>query len=462
MKKKILFIITSDLFVRNYVTSGVLRELSRNYDVQLLFRSDVTQREKIPGDLGNLHVYEPAPEREKAARLCYDVLMVKYSSKSTSFRFRVRRFFLPLKSFTRGARNPVRFLWRMRPYLVSRVKKFKLFFLASPLAFPFYKYFVIDRAGVNASLKKSVLAVEPDLVLLPSAAYESDAIDLIRICRKHGIKTLFLIDNWDNLSSKSILWERPDHLGVWGEQSLSHAVEIQNFRTENLTTIGTPRFDHYFRVRDSKPASHFSFEYVLFVGCALQFDEIGALAAMDRELEKAPNRFGDLKIVYRPHPWGFAKNRLAEMGFKRVVVDPQISEAYSAGLAGSTDLQPSLDYYPGLLANARLVVGGISSMLIESMIFRKPYLVLAYDEQDNLTSPKNILDNYVHFRGLEGVESVYFCRQQTDLPAKLVNLLETPPLFKNEKLDEQRQFFLYSDARPYGKRLHDLVSGILA
>ena len=82
-----------------------------------------------------------------------------------------------------------------------------------------------------------VLALDPKIILFPSSAYDPVAIDLTLIGKSHKITTFNLIDNWDNLSSKSILWVLSDFVGVWGQQSKEHAIDIQCYNPESVKIL---------------------------------------------------------------------------------------------------------------------------------------------------------------------------------------------------------------------------------
>ena len=71
----------------------------------------------------------------------------------------------------------------------------------------------------NSELNAYIDKGDYDLVIFPSSAYDVDGIDVAWIAELKQISSLFLIDNWDNISSKSILWKKPKYLAVWGEQS---------------------------------------------------------------------------------------------------------------------------------------------------------------------------------------------------------------------------------------------------
>ena len=162
---------------------------------------------------------------------------------------------------------------------------------------------MIRRLGVNADLERVLREVRPDLVLLPCSAYDPIGNDLARLAPSLGFKTLFLVDNWDNLSSKSIFWAKPDFLGVWGEQSRDHAERIHDIGRERVFLLGTPRFESYYAVDKTSPGTKaYPFPYILFCGSALAFDELSALRLLDDELSRRPDLYGGTKVVYRPHP----------------------------------------------------------------------------------------------------------------------------------------------------------------
>ena len=46
-KKKILFIISDDLFVRNYIDTGVYRFLEKKFNVCLIANKEINSKEKI-------------------------------------------------------------------------------------------------------------------------------------------------------------------------------------------------------------------------------------------------------------------------------------------------------------------------------------------------------------------------------------------------------------------------------
>jgi hypothetical protein len=285
-------------------------------------------------------------------------------------------------------------------------------------------------------------------------------IDLALICKTRGIKTLYLIDNWDNLSSKSIMWERPDYVATWGEQSCNHAVEIQGFDRSKVFSIGTPRYENYFKVRHSEIKSPFNFPYILFLGTALPFDEVSVVNYIDKILIKLSEKCQGVKLIYRPHPWRQGRD-VVDLGMLRnTVIDPQVATQYLKGNF-SSDFQPPLNYYPGLIKNSLVIIGGLTSMLIESAIFYKKYIALVHDDNLNFTNQKNAFLHYEHFRGIEALNNLYLCDDIQTLSTLLPNLIEQPTVEHKSNLDMRRSFFLYSNEESYQVRISKLCNSIM-
>jgi hypothetical protein len=222
-------------------------------------------------------------------------------------------------------------------------------------------------------------------------------------------------------------------------------MRIHGFPPDRVTLLGTPRLDSYFILRDQALTRHFDFEYVLFAGLAIALDEITPLRIIEDEIVGNPDVYGGLKVVYSPHSWRqprVSRDHFDEKEYSHVVMDPQLRDAY---YGKDRRFQPDLGYYPALLKHSRFVVASPTTMMIESLIFRKRVLVLAYDDGVHLTSPHNALANYEHFREIERVEGIYLCLEKSSLAEDFGRLR-----LHQEEVDTERQardldYFLFDD-----------------
>ena len=322
---------------------------------------------------------------------------------------------------------------------------------------------LLRRTGLNPDLHPLMEELKPDLVIAPSGGTDNLVIDAIRSAKALGITSLVLVYNWDNLSSKGTFAVEPDYLGVVGPQSVQHAESIHRIPPERVRVLGGPYIDHYFHRDESPTPSPFPFRYVLFAGCYMPFDELTSLERLEQTVEEHEL---DLKVVYRPHPQRRRRKRpdfFDEGRFRHIVLDPQVRELYlrsfeQEGTDGRSAPLPALDYYPALLQNVEFVICPLSTMVLESAIFERRVIVIAYHDGIHKDSPGVIVD-YDHFRGMDRIVGFDMCTREEDLvPLFLRAARDSRP--PGPSMRAQIGQWVYHDERPYRERLDEFVRDI--
>ena len=51
-------------------------------------------------------------------------------------------------------------------------------------------------------------------------------------------KTFYIVDNWDNLTTKAAMLKKQITLGFWGEQSKKHAIKFHQYKSKNIFLLG--------------------------------------------------------------------------------------------------------------------------------------------------------------------------------------------------------------------------------
>jgi hypothetical protein len=440
---KKLIIISGDEFVRNYLESRAFAEID-DADTNFIAAETLTHRAEIESAANFLGYLDTPRHRLRAHENLLNVQMVRYSARCETFAFRLRRY---------------------RPRKQRRYRR-----MGWPLIAPLSGAYLRRKLGRNEQLERILKELRPDLVIAPSSATHLLDYDAALLGHELGVRTLFLIDGWDNLSSKTVFPVAPDYLAVWGEQSVEHAERIHRIPRERVFPIGTPRMDHYFHADRSALTSPYPFPYALFAGCANPVDEISALQILEQRIDKM--NLGDFKIVYRPHPWRQKRScfdRFEPERYRHVILDEPLREHYMRAErdgAASREAQrgfflPSLDYYPGLLHNAHFTICPLSTMMVESAIFDTPVLVLAYDDGHHWTSPHNAFRYYEHFRGVEHVEGFDLCFEKAALGERFEAMAAEAAAHpgKRELRDQIRPFLSFDD-RSYAARLCEVVDSI--
>jgi hypothetical protein len=456
----------NDEYVRNYLATNALRESSARFKVSIA-ASDSIERKESVANLPNFVGFIPTePRQAQTLRALFQIYAWRHRSKSKTFFYRWLRWTgWDNVSTDRGFLKFVEtfFLWSLAS--LRSANGFRVPILGSLVLFPISRYLLQSRLSQNRTLSRLLNEGGYSAVVFPSSAYEPLGVEIVLAARSQGIPSVCLIDNWDNLSSKTVFWEKPTKLGVWGEQAKSQAKQIHGFSEGSVSLIGSPRFEQYFDQETRKLRTRENREpYILFVGSAMPFDEISALRKLEDLLLKIDPE-EKLSVIYRPHPQQQKRKTPSSFraeDFKRVQLDNQFLEAARRGmnvpgvtvsrLAGNS-FQPSLDRYPELLSGAELVVGPLTTMLLEASLCLTPAIGLAYDDNSHFNTS---LKYFSHFDGMDRLPGFRFCFSESQFHENLTAALQSGPVDEIES-DKQSSYFVTNSSVPYSQRLANLI-----
>jgi hypothetical protein len=86
----------------------------------------------------------------------------------------------------------------------------------------------------------------PSLVVSGDPLRPGDA-NLIAAARQRGVPSLGSVRSWDNILKH--LRTRPDALTVWHARNAREAVEVDRYRPQQISQVGAPQLDVYFRAQ---------------------------------------------------------------------------------------------------------------------------------------------------------------------------------------------------------------------
>lgn len=456
MKRKILILVNSDVYIRNYIREKAFSKIENKYncyylasgnDVKLL--KDLKKKKNFIGSI--FYDRKNVKKFETFVRSTF----FKNKEESSSILIETKKRVLKPR-FVWENEGPFRVILMFPLRLASFMSRI-LFFLISK-----YLSFIISfnyKEDIHKDLVQKISEVDPDLLIIPMTEPCLEYYDAMRIC-KNKIPTLGLIDNWDNVSSRGSFGINTEYLGVWGKQTKEHAIKYQNFISKNIFPMGTSRFDNYFKVRNKKIKSNFKFKYILFLESFYNPDNNIELRKIDNLISKN-KKFKNFKIIYRPHPWQKRhRSILNEKNFQNLIIDPQIKKNYlRRNFAAS--FQPKLDYYPSLISNAEIIMGGPTTMMLECAIFRKKMVVLGYNNKKihQRYTYEDEVKYLVHNQGIEKMPVLKICRDIDDLE-KITLDFYTKKNISSKIIDKKRRYFLYDDKYRYKDRLKNIVDQI--
>lgn len=379
---RIVFIITDKVYVRSFIDTCIIKELSKKHEIFLLVKKGI--------DIKKSDLYFETYNVDNFSKLktkYFDILITNLKDKSKYFPFRLKRLY----------RHDLRYLNEIcikKKIKISSLNKLKHIYviilnflkfsyyslISSKLLFKILNNLNFFNYPINQDFKLKIDQLLPNIIIIPSSGYSPEIYDLNLMNLKENLRYQVIVDNWDNLSSKMIFQKPPDKVYVWGEQTVLHANNIHEIPKDNIVKIGCARYLNYFAQRNNNfLKNYFKYNYVLFLGSSWSWNEEDTLEQLDIIIEKNIKIFKNLKIIYRPHPFR-QRDTDFEKKYKNILYDPQILELSQ----NNKKSWPDLEYYPSLLKNCLFCVGGLTSMLIESTIFYKKYIAIGYDDNQSL------------------------------------------------------------------------------
>ncbi len=168
----------------------------------------------------------------------------------------------------------------------------------------------------------------PDLLLLsPIVGLGHTQADLVKSARRLGVPTGWLLFSWDNLSNKGALHVAPDHVLVWNELQRRELVELHQYPGDQVTVIGAPGFDPFFRLEPGTNRDQFcelvgldpARPLILYLASSklISEEEQGFVRRWIDEIRQSANPvLQRIQVVIRPHPgqkahWHETKGRIA-------------------------------------------------------------------------------------------------------------------------------------------------------
>lgn len=250
----------------------------------------------------------------------------------------------------------------------------------------------VDRSNVAAKLVMDILrnverALPPDptimtyirqldvdLVLLTGLVWpRSPQADYVKVCRRLGIKTGYIVNSWDNLTNKGDIKALPDRVFVWNDHQAKEAIQFHGMSPSNVVVTGAPLFDRWFRREPSMSREEFckhvgladTRPYLLYA-CSSptiapgQSERIFFQEWLTALRDSTHPLLTDIQVLVRPHPF----NPTAWEDFHSD--DPGVTVFPRGG--GWVVKEEDRDAYYNSLYYCAAVVGINTSAMLESAI----------------------------------------------------------------------------------------------
>jgi len=404
-KKKLLVVLPIERLISVVDSSNTLLELSKKYSVTLLGQKSA----KLPGNYQLLHFNEGILGR-RIREVLLNVNSIRKITQVKSFETRVSKTMgigiQELDSLRLNRFLILRYFWRPRTFLAVLIALSK------------------ERGALERTLKKCsswwpslnrvLVKVRPEVVLIFSGGAFSGVEDiLLEKSRRLGIKAALVIDNWDNLSSKSLFTSSPNALGVWGPNMHRDALEIHSMSPRIVSHVGSARFRPNERPSpQSRPA------FILFAGSGKPlFNELTALIDLRLMLDR--KQLSPLHIIYRPHPMSrVSQNSIVDVIEKLERVE--LDSSFSGPLESNFYKSEPLEELENLCKLAAFIIAPLSSIIVEGLSLGTPVVSLNWTSEPSAELP---LSEYTHFLELQEVSGFFPVTSWEEFESQLIDII---------------------------------------
>jgi hypothetical protein len=225
---------------------------------------------------------------------------------------------------------------------------------------------------------------QPD-VLLPAHLLPigTTHADYLRAAKRLGIRTVFPVRGWDNLTNKGLLRDAPDQVLVWNDLQAREAEELHRVPADHIRLVGAALCDSWFTWEVTRSREEFCREiglradrpivlYMCSSGFVVRNNEADFVRGWIEQLRARGEPFAEAGFLVRPHPLNAAQWADGGLDGPQVRVWPRFGEA-------PHDEESRQNYFDSIFHSAA-VVGINTTAQIESAIVGKPVHTLLADE----------------------------------------------------------------------------------
>ncbi len=416
---KVLFIFGSSVSFEVFVESGILEQTKQELgeiDFELAVRKNhltkSPEKERLINSTHNVYEFSGDKLQEEIFKKMLSFEFVRRRKESVAFSRTITRKFLGnYQGRYLGFSKYSNFL----RITLNNIDNIFLSLAFIPLISTYIRSLLRKMYRYPRNLEDVCQETAPNLIILMSNGAEPSLYEVPLVARKMGIPWHLIVDNWDNLSSKTVFWHKPDHIYVWGKHHTDFALSFHGIEASRISEIGTPRITFPKTVERISSNQNL----ILYAGMQPTYDEVSDLENILKFCESS-----DKELVYRPHPLrkftSTERERIAVMAGSSAF-HINISENFTHHRSGSL---PNVEYqtkYLNIKKDELLsiefycVITTPTSLALEALIYQNPLILVARDDQMHRTTASTYWDFYPYMEPLKQMSEIRVVRSHFDL-----------------------------------------------
>ena len=412
MATKILFVFGSGITAQTFKSEGIINKILQNQ----IFNPSIIIRHSLKNFDFNFYqepwndvipdFYVPNPSSDRRYLIWMWSAMICYRKRSRAFRQRAKRRILG-KYRREYFKNYLDFSMYLAKNLV-RKDNIWLYLCYLPFINIVVCKFLSRLVCNSEELESYIKILKPDLIILVTNGAEATIEEVRKSSEINEIPWVMLIDNWDNISSKSIFVKNPNLLLVWGEQHKKLAIKIHDIDQSKIRIVGSARLqvykDHIYYTKFKNIINR-----ITYVGQQEPYDELEDI----QKILDAVNL--GTSFIYRPHPLRtFSTEEVAKL--VEIVQNSNLMLSLDRTHKSKNQLEKIKQFKSETsshaIINSDLILGPPTTMILEALLCHRLTFVITRDDKKHRTTSKIFWENYEHF---DELKKISFLREIKDL-----------------------------------------------
>ena len=448
--KKILVFIENDICYRHFLMNSTFKHICLNNHVRFVFPEVNNKR------ITNIKLMDKY----------FNSSVVRLSQDETRVKIWKYLLYIDQLRWKQGKQNKI--IRKQRRYTLGWKAYYLFKIMGLPIIWNIYKKIQLKFLETHnyQNLERLISEFKPDLFIHPSTLDSLYINDLIYYGKKNKIKTIVLMNSWDNPSTKNTVFSYPDLLCVWGEQTKDHALKFMKIPKKNIKVFGAAQFEVY-RNKCYQSYNQFKSVYkikkqkvILYAGSSKGTNELRHLDLLDNAIEN--KKLPDIKIIYRPHPWGrggLNGEKIFQKTWKNISVENDFRK-YLKDVSNGIYYKFLSDYSEthNTLSNIDFVISPLSTIIIEAAIHGKSSLCFLPNEKN--AKHMNIERDLIHFQEIFNSDLIYKAHSDGELIKNINLMISSLNKSKEKKLIGFSKFFVEEFRNSYAQRLNECIMTI--
>jgi len=370
-------------------------------------------------------------ELNKKARLFYTYNLARNCYKSYSFRIRLLMILFGkyrIKGIT-SFKIVLRHMIKNNFFLAIIIIFFSL------IRFPKLRAISLltPKTDLIESFENLIEKIDPSVIVLFSSGSDNFSFIFEYIEKPLHRKYVLIINNWDNISSKSFISNRFDLVCLWNKEQIFFAQKYNRIAADKLVVVGSITADKaYLRYGNSYKGALPRKKNLLFIGQQNAYDELSEILKINAFIRTNNCYYNNL--TYRPHPISNQQNR-------RLLINSTKLENIEIDDSSDIDLR----YYDGIITLP-------TTFLLEVILSKRPFIVYSPYSSVYRMSP-NTMWNYNHFDRLKKMKICNIAYNFNDLIPGLTTGFNSP---QKINMDEFYNIFPFFTSNYY-KRITSCI-----